>query len=133
MPGAITPRTTLLGLASWLIPFAVSFPLFVRTGRLLISQPLFRWIMALVGGASGAALLVMAFRRIVASLASGLALGCCWLAINVVLDLATLVLLMEMPVDLYLYDVGLRYLLIPIISTSTGSVVARTADQSHPK
>jgi hypothetical protein len=129
----ITLRTTLLGLASWLIPFAASFLFFDRTGQLVISQPLFKSIMVLVGGASGAALLVMAFRRIVASPASGFALGCFWLAINVVLDLATLVFLTKMPVELYVYDIGLRYLLIPIISTSMGSVAARAADRSHAK
>jgi hypothetical protein len=114
------------------MPFAASLLFFDRTGQPVVSQPLFKSIMVLVGGASGAALLVLAFRRIVASPASGFTLGCYWLAINVALDLATLVFLMKMPLDLYLYDIGLRYLLIPIISTSMGSVAARAADRSHP-
>lgn len=127
MRAALTVRTTLLGLVSWLIPFAVSFLFFDRTGQLLISQPLFKSIMVLVGGASGAALLVAAFRRIDASPACGFALGCYWLAINLVLDLAVFVALMKMPLALYLYDIGLRYLLIPIISTSMGFVATLTA------
>jgi hypothetical protein len=130
---AFTLRSTLLGLGSWLIPFLVSIPFFDRTGQLLISQPLFKSIMVVVGGASGAALLVLAFRRIAASPASGFALGCYWLAINVLLDLVALVLLMKMPLALYLYDIGLRYLLIPIISTSMGIVAARTAASAKGK
>lgn len=67
MGAALTVRTSLLGLGSWLIPFVVSFLLFDRAGRLLISQPLFKSIMVLVGGVSGAALLVVAFRQIPSS------------------------------------------------------------------
>ena len=125
MRAAFNLRTTLLGLASWFIPFAVSVAFFDRTGQLLIAQPLFKSIMVIVGGVSGAGLLVAAFRRIDASPASGLALGCYWLAINLVLDLAVLVALMNMPLVLYLTDIGLRYLLIPVISTSMGLVAAR--------
>jgi hypothetical protein len=122
-----TFRTTLLGLASWLIPFAASFLFFDGTGQLLISQPLFKSIMVLVGGVSGAALLVAAFRRIEVSPASAFALGCYWLAINLVFDVVALVALMRMPLALYLYDIGLRYLLIPVISTSMGIVAVRAA------
>jgi hypothetical protein len=52
-------------------------------------------------------------------------LGCYWLTINVLLDLVVLVLLMKMPLVLYLYDISLRYLLIPIISLSMGIVAVR--------
>jgi hypothetical protein len=44
-----------------------------------------------------------------------------------------LVLLMKMPIELYLYDIGLRYLLIPIISASMGIVAARAPAGSHHK
>jgi hypothetical protein len=40
-----TLRATLLGLASWLIPFALSFFFFDRIGQLLIPQPLLRLLM----------------------------------------------------------------------------------------
>jgi hypothetical protein len=122
-----TLRATLLGLASWLIPFALSFFFFDRIGQLLIPQPLFKSIMVVVGGLSGVALLAAAFRRTDASLTSGFALGCYWLAINLLLDLAVLVAIMKMPLTHYLSDIGLRYLLIPIISTGMGSVAASSA------
>lgn len=123
MHGAITLRTTLLGVASWLIPFLVSFPFFGHTGQLLVSQPLFKSIMVVVGGLVGVALLVVAFRRVIASSASGFILGFYWLAINLLLDLVVLVVLFKMPFLFYLYDVGLRYLLIPIIAIGMGAAV----------
>jgi len=123
---AITLHSTLLGLASWAIPFAASFFFFDRTGHLLIDQPLFKSIMVVVGAASGAALLVYAFKRIAPSVQSGLSLGLYWLAINLVLDLAVLVRLMHMSATLYLADIGLRYLVIPIMSVAMGAVSMRS-------
>jgi hypothetical protein len=127
MSSIFTIRTTVLGCVSWLVPFVVSFVFFDRTGQLLIPQPLFKPVMVVVGGGIGVALLVSAFRRVRPSLRSGLALGCYWLAINLVLDLAVLVPIVNMPVVLYLYDIGLRYLLLPVISTAMGVVGARSA------
>lgn len=123
MHDAITLRTTLLGIASWLIPFFASFPFFDRTGQLLVSQPLFKSIMVVVGGLVGVVLLVVAFRRVIASSASGFILGFYWLAINLLLDLVVLVALFKMPLLLYLDDIGLRYLLIPIIAAGMGAAV----------
>ena len=125
MNSAFTVRTTWLGLASWLIPFVISAPFFDRTGQLLVAQPLFKSIMVVVGGASGTWLLVLAFRQLIVTPATAFVLGCYWLAINLLLDLIVLVLLMKMPAGHYLSDIGLRYLLIPIISTGMGFVAAR--------
>jgi len=125
MRSVISLRTTLLGVASWLVPFVASFLFFDRNGQLLIPQPLFKSLMVVVFGGFGVALLAVAFRRIPASPGYGLALGCYWLAINLALDLLVLVPLVHMAIDLYLYDIGLRYLLIPIISTGMGSVASR--------
>lgn len=122
MPSFITLRTTLFGFVSWLVPFAISFLFFDRTGHLVVSQPLFKSLMVVLGGGVGVALLVAAFRRLQPTLRSGLTLGCYWLAINLVLDLAILVPFTKMPVDLYLYDIGLRYLMLPIISAGMGMV-----------
>lgn len=127
MSTAFMLRTTLLGLASWFIPFAISVPFFDQTGQLLVPQPLFKSIMVVIGGASGCWLLIVAFRRLAITPASALALGCYWLAINLLLDLIVLVLLMKMPAAHYLMDIGLRYLLIPIIAMSMGIVAARAS------
>jgi hypothetical protein len=122
MSGIFTIRTTLLGFLSWLVPFVVSFLFFDRAGQLLVPQPLFKSAMVVIFGGLGVGLLVVAFRRIPPSPRSGLALGCYWLAINLVLDLLVLVPFVQMPVVSYFYDIGLRYLLIPIVGTAMGVV-----------
>jgi hypothetical protein len=128
MGAVVTLRTTLLGLASWAIPFALSFLFFDRSGQLVVAQPLFKSIMVVVGGASGATLLVWVFRSTTPSLVSGLALGLYWLAINIALDLATLVVAMGMPISLYFIDIGLRYLLLPIFAAALGTVGAQARE-----
>ena len=124
--GILSRSTILLGLASWAIPFAVSIAFFDRAGQLQIPQPLFKSLMVVIGGGVGCWLLVLAFRRIQPTLASGLTLGLFWLAINLALDLAILVPLAKMTVPGYLQDIGLRYLLLPIIAASMGAAADKS-------
>ncbi len=120
------PRILLLGLASWAIPFAVSFLFFDQTGQIAISKPLFKSIMVVVGGGVGVALLLKAFGRVPASMNSGLIIGCYWLALNLVLDLVVLVPMSGMSMTEYFYDIGLRYLLLPIIATGMGMAAQKS-------
>ncbi len=130
-PGAMravfTFRTAWLGVLSWFVPLVASFAFFDRHGQLLIERPLFKSIMVVVGGGIGAWFLAAAFRRITPSWRTGVALGAYWLAINLILDLAVLVPFTKMPLALYFSDIGLRYLLIPIIAWAMGVVGARAA------
>ncbi len=121
----LTRRTTLLGFVSWLVPFVVSFLFVDRTGQFVIPQPLFKSLMVVIFGGLGTGLLVIAFRRVPPTPRAGLALGCYWLAINLVLDIVVLVPLVKMPAAMYFYDIGLRYLLIPVISIALGVVGER--------
>lgn len=123
----VNGQITLLGLLSWAVPLAASFLFFDRTGQLTISQPLFKSIMVVVSGGFGAALLVLAFRRVLPSWRTGLVLGCYWLFLNLALDLLVLVPLTGMTVKTYFYDIGLRYLLIPIVSTAMGAAAAEAS------
>jgi hypothetical protein len=129
MRRVFTFRTAWLGFASWFIPFAASFLFFDRTGHMLIERPLFKSIMLIVGGVSGTWLLAIAFGRIVPSWRTGLMLGGYWFAINLALDLLVLVPFTKMPLALYFSDIGLGYLLIPIIATAMGVVAARAAEK----
>lgn len=116
----LNARTLLLGFASWAAPFAASFLFFGPHGALLIPQPLFKSLMILIGGACGAFLLLRAFRRMRPTFRAGLALGLFWLALNLALDLAILVPMAGMTLSLYVEDIGLRYLLIPIMAAAMG-------------
>jgi hypothetical protein len=121
----ISWRTTVLGLLSWTIPLVASFAFVDRSGQWLVPYPLFKSIMLVVFGGLGTWFLVLAFRRLEPTVRSGLSLGLYWLAINLVLDLIVLVPLAGMTVVGYFYDIGLRYLLIPIIATAMGAVAER--------
>ncbi len=129
MKKIFTFRTTILGFISWFVPLAVSFLFFDSNGQLLIPQPLFKSMMVVVSGALGALLLVLAFRKLPLSPETGFALGLYWLALNLSLDLAILVPFTKMPIVVYLYDIGIRYLVIPVFGTAIG-VAARDAVSS---
>lgn len=118
----ITTRVLLLGFLSWLIPFAASFLFIDRTGQVTVPLPLFKSLMVVIGGGVGTALLAVAFRRITPTLRSGLALGLLWLVLNLGLDLAVLVPMAKMTTAGYLQDIGLRYLLLPIVAAAMGLV-----------
>ena len=120
-------RVWLLGLASWAIPFVLAFLFFDQSGQLAIAQPLFKSLMVLIGGGTGVALLVAAFRWAEPTLNTGLIIGCLWLAINLLLDILVLVPMAGMTTSDYIQDIGLRYLLIPIVAAGMGYVGGRRA------
>ena len=113
-------KVWLFGLLSWLIPFLVSF--FDSSGTIVIADTLFKSLMVVIGGASGVALLVLTFRQLEPTVVSGLLIGTLWLGINLVMDLLILVPMSGTGVADYVYDIGLRYLLIPIIAAGFGLV-----------
>lgn len=78
--------------------------------------------MVVLSGGVGAVLLVLAFRRTAPTIANGAALGLTWLTINLALDLIVLVPLIGLTMRSYLFDIGLRYLLIPITAAAMGAV-----------
>ena len=118
-------KVWLFGVLSWLIPFLAAFAFFDAGGALTIPQPLFKSLMVVIGGAVGVGLLVLAFRQIKPSPMSGLLVGFLWLALNLVLDFAILVPMSGSNVPDYLADIGLRYLLLPIIAIAMGAVAQR--------
>lgn len=119
-------RMLLLGLASWAIPFVVSIAFFDRSGTLAIALPLFKSIMVVVGGGVGAALFVFAFRHVTPTLKTGLSLGFLWLAINYALDIAILIPMSGDSFGGWFQSIGLRYLMIPIMGATIGTVAARS-------
>lgn len=123
-------RTTVLGLLSWAIPFIAAFAFYDRIGTLVIPQPLFKSLMVVIGGGVGALLLLWAFRHVRPTLISGLAIGAYWLALNWVLDVMILLPLSGMSALTYFYDIGLRYLLLPIIAAALGAVGQTAQPQS---
>jgi hypothetical protein len=119
-------RILLLGVLSWLIPFLTAFAFFTASGELVIPQPLFKSLMVVVGAGVGVPMLVAAFRRIRPALSSGFAIGAYWLAINWALDLLVLLPMSSMSAGEWFADIGLRYLVLPMIATGIGAVAGRS-------
>jgi hypothetical protein len=121
-------RALLLGLVVWLIPFAVSFVIVPLNGSW---RSLFESIMPVVLSAVVVACALRYFRRVgAASLREGLYLGLLWLGISVLIDLP---LMLSPPINMapleYAADIGVTYLMIPII---TAGIAAGPAGRSTP-
>jgi uncharacterized membrane protein YpjA len=120
-------RVIVFGLASWLAPFVVSLAFYGGDGELLAPRALFKSVMVVVSGGVGALLLVYLFGTIRASIGAGVIIGSHWLAINVVLDLLIVAPMANLNLVDYVYDIGFRYLLIPIMAAAMGAVAKRAA------
>lgn len=116
-------KIALFGFLTWLIPFVVSFFFYSKEGQPLIDIFLFKSIMIVVGSLTGASLLVLYFRGLKKDyLKEGVIVGLAWFAINIIMDLAVLVPMSGMSIGSYFAQIGLRYIIIPIMSTAMGYV-----------
>jgi hypothetical protein len=118
-------RALLFGLLVWLIPFGVAFLIFPLRQS---SRPLFESIMPVAVAAVVAGCGLSYFRHVTTGFVrEGLALGILWLVISVAID-APLMLFggpMQMTIPQYAADIGLTYLLMPVITGAMGAALAR--------
>lgn len=119
----------LYGFLAWLIPFGVGFILFpIR----LSNRPLFDTLMPLVVALCAVVGAVRYFRRVeTAFIREGLRLGGLWFTMSLLLDVPTFLFgPIAMPFAEYLADIGLTYLLFPMITL--GLAYARTPASACP-
>ena len=120
-------RNILYGFLAWLIPFVTAFFFYSKEGGLVIDIFLFKTIMIVVGAIIGAFLLVSYFKKINNSyLREGIIVGLAWFSINILLDLLVLVPMSEMALTDYFAQIGLRYLVMPVMSIMVGAVLSNT-------
>lgn len=120
MTGLFTPRILVLAFLSWLIPFVASFAFFGPGGVPWVPYSLFKSLMVVIFGGVGLWLMLRALRGGPVTASSGLAIGLLFLAVNVVLDVVVLLPMTSMGFVNWLYDIGLRYLLIPVMGWALG-------------
>lgn len=114
-------RLLLLGLLSWLLPYAFSFLFYKPGGEMTVQYDLFKSIMIVFATATGCYLLYRYFKLIPDSfIKQGVIVGLLWFAINIVLDILLLLPMMKTSFENYFYTIGLRYLMIPLISITIG-------------
>jgi len=105
-------RAALLGLASWAIPFTISFLVFPLKKS---NAPLFATVMMLVVLATAGALFQRYFRGRATSVREALPVGLLWLAINLAMDYPLFAYgPMKMTAGAYYSEIGLMYLAFPV-------------------
>lgn len=109
------------GFLSWLIPFVSSLFFYTKEGVLTIDVFLFKSTMIVVGSITAGFLLVSYFKNINANYYNeGIIVGCTWFIINILLDLLILVQMSGMSVTDYFSQIGLRYIVIPVMTVTIG-------------
>lgn len=115
------------GSLTWLVPFIVAIFFYTADGELAIDKFLFKSIMLVVAGIFNTTLLVLMFRTVTDEyIRTGIIIGLTWLAINIGLDLIVLVGMLDTNLATYFREIGLGYLIIPIISIAMGKAIAQS-------
>ena len=118
-------KAFLFGLLIWLTAFIVAFALFpVRES----SRPLFESIMPVVLAVVTVLFAHRYFKQVHGEFRrEGILLGLVWLVTNVAIDLPLMLSPSPMQMTLleYIGDIGLTYLLIPVITAGMGQVKAQ--------
>lgn len=109
-------KAILLGLLVWLVPFVVALCIFSLKASW---RTLFESIMPVTLALTVTACALLYFRRLpAATIREGLLLGLIWWAISVAIDLPLMLgPPINMPLLEYAADIGLTYLMMPIITT----------------
>jgi NO-binding membrane sensor protein with MHYT domain len=125
---AKTIRLLLLGIATWALPFAAGMAMFPIIPP---DTALFDTLMAVAMAFSAALFGTMHLSRSqTPSLDEGLLAGSIWMLISLALDVPFFVFgpeQMRMAPDAYMADIGLTYVMIPIITGALGHALKRQA------
>lgn len=112
------------GILTWLTPFLISVPFYSAEGEPLYDIFLIKSVLLVFSAALGTFLILVYFRGVhTRFICEGVLLGGVWLAINWALDAAVLLPLSGMDAGTYMAEIGLRYLMIPIIAVGIGYAV----------
>ena len=119
-------KICLFGFLIWLIPFIMSFFIF---GLHEDYRPLFESIMAVTVTLSVVIFSILYFKTVDKDyIKEGVIIGMIWLIINLILDLIIMVLLespMQMSIGDYMMDIGLTYVIIPVITIGFGMILEK--------
>lgn len=123
-------KNIILGLLSWLIPFAVSFIFYKPGGELAVPYATFKATIMVVGTLSGCYLLFRYFKLIEGEfIKHGIIVGWLWFAINIIFDTIILIPIMNITFSEYFMTIGLGYFAIPIISITIGFLLRNKSKQ----
>lgn len=122
-------RLLLLGFLSWLLPYVFSFLFYGQDGEMTVSYDLFKSIMIVFATATGCYLLYRYFKPIPDNfIKQGATVGLVWFTINILFDIFLLLPMMKTGFIEYFYSIGLRYLIIPLISITIGLLLQKKSN-----
>jgi uncharacterized membrane protein YpjA len=94
------------------------------TGELSIDIYLFKSIMIIIGGVAAAIFIIVYFNEVSSDFVKeSIILGVSWLVINLILDLLILIPMSKMTLGDYFVQIGIRYLVIPVMCIMVGLVL----------
>jgi len=126
-----TVKTILYRILVWLVPFIIAIPFYSPEGPLLVDVHFFKTVMIITGGAIGAILLIRLFSEISDRyVRNGWIIGAIWLIFNWILDLGILLSLNGMDIPTYVREIGLRYLMIFIMSVMAGYIAENATNKT---
>ena len=127
-----TQMLLLFGFLTWLVPFVASFFFFgPASARMTIDNDLFKSIMAVLSALVGTLLLVKYFDSVKKDyMKEGLIVGVVWAVMNWVMDFVVLAPVMKMDTTAYFMSIGLRYLMVPIISVGMAMAIENSSANS---
>ena len=118
-------KIALYGFLTWLVPFAISFLVFPLRAS---NRAFFETIMAVVVAAVATIFAALYLRRVNTGwLRASIVIGVAWFLINLVFDLFLFLppSPMQMALPDYMMDIGLTYLIFPMVSIGQGYVLER--------
>jgi len=102
-----------------------------KNGQLGTDIFLFKTIMIIVGGITGAIVIALFFKKTSANfLKQGIWAGTIWFLLNIILDLLVLIPMSKMSYPDYFVQIGLRYLMIPIMCILVGYLLENKSKQA---
>ncbi len=119
-------RALLFGLLVWLIPFAVAFVIYPIHES---SRSLFESIMPVTISLATVLFGVTYLRQVTRQpLREGILIGLIWLMMSLLIDMPLMLLggPMQMTLPEYIADIGVTYLMIPVITIGMGAVAVRS-------
>lgn len=120
-------KIVIFGVLVWLVPFAVSFFIYpLKTA----GNPLFESIMPLVIAIMVVSLAYLYLKNIeIDLLKEGVVIGVVWFIINIAIDLVLFLppSPMQMSLTNYMMDIGITYLMIPVITIGLGVMAENKA------
>lgn len=120
------------GLLTWLVPFMIAIPFYSPGGTVLIDPALFKSVMVVTGAVVGAVLIIRVFRTLSCRYVFyGMLTGIIWLIVNWILDLFILVPMSGLDIPSYLSQIGLRYLMIPVMTIMAGFIAEIAVEHEH--